>query len=80
MNLELREVIQKVLDSLPTKLREVFVLAVIQGMSYQETATLVGRSLLSVKTDIYRARLLVKEELGKYTGVKSGSAFKGKMG
>ncbi len=80
MNAELGQVIQRVLDSLPAKLREVFVLAVIQGMSYQETATLVGRSLLSVKTDIYRARLLVKEELGKYTGARPGSAFKGKMG
>jgi RNA polymerase sigma-70 factor, ECF subfamily len=80
MNMELRQVIQRVLDSLPAKLREVFVLAVIQGMSYQETATLVGRSLLSVKTDIYRARLLVKEELGKYMGARHASAFKGKRG
>ena len=80
MNMELRQVIQRVLDSLPAKLREVFVLAVIQGMSYQETATLVGRSLLSVKTDIYRARLLVKEELGKYMGPSRATAFKGKSG
>lgn len=66
LNTELRQKIQDVLDSLPTKLREVFILAVVQGMSYQEVTGIVGRSLLSVKTDIYRARLLVKEELRKY--------------
>ena len=27
-------------------------------MSYQEITKIVGRSLLSVKTDIYRARLM----------------------
>ncbi len=37
MNAELGQVIQRVLDSLPAKLREVFVLAVIQGMSYPIT-------------------------------------------
>jgi len=66
------------LDSLPTKLREVFVLAVIQGMSYQEIAIVVGRSLVSVKTDVYRARLLVKEDLRKYLGPQSASASVGK--
>src|SRR5687767_14713395 len=36
LNVELAGVIQSALDSLPDKLREVFVLAVIQEMSYQE--------------------------------------------
>jgi RNA polymerase sigma-70 factor (ECF subfamily) len=66
LNSELGSVIQQVLDGLPAKLKEVFILAVIQGMSYQDVTGIVGRSLLSVKTDIYRARLLVKEELRKY--------------
>jgi len=66
LNSELGGVIQQVLDGLPAKLKEVFILAVIQGMSYQEVTGIVGRSLLSVKTDIYRARLLVKEGIRKY--------------
>ncbi len=74
LNAELGSVIQSVLNSLPTKLREVFVLAVIQGLSYQDITGIVGRSLLSVKTDIYRARLLVKEELRKYLIQNSDSA------
>jgi RNA polymerase sigma-70 factor (ECF subfamily) len=63
---ELRQVLQKVLLRLSPKLREVFVLAIVQGMSYKDVSTITGRSLLAVKTDIYRARLNAKEELRKY--------------
>ena len=66
LNTELRGRLESALENLPIKLREVFILAVIQGLAYQEISTIVGRSLLSVKTDIYRARLQLKEELGKY--------------
>jgi RNA polymerase sigma-70 factor (ECF subfamily) len=76
LNEELRQVLQAVLDGLPIKLREVFVLAVVQGMSYQAITKVVGRSLLSVKTDIYRARLQVKEELRKYLGKGYGLTAK----
>jgi RNA polymerase sigma-70 factor (ECF subfamily) len=79
LNVELSSVIQSALDSLPDKLREVFVLAVIQEMSYQEITEVVGRSLHSVKTDIYRARLQIKEELRKYTGARAASGAKGKI-
>jgi len=71
LNIELGEVIQRVLRGLPVKLREVFVLAVIQNMSYQEITKIVGRSLLSVKTDIYRARKHAREELRKYLSRQS---------
>ncbi len=76
LNEELGQTIQAVLDSLPAKLREVFVLAVIQGISYQDITGIVGRSLLSVKTDIYRARLLVKEELRKYLEQEGNLRFR----
>jgi RNA polymerase sigma-70 factor (ECF subfamily) len=67
LNDELGEAIQSVLDSLPLKLREVFILAIMNELSYQDISTIVGRSLLSVKTDIYRARLMAKEKLSRYT-------------
>jgi RNA polymerase sigma-70 factor, ECF subfamily len=63
---ELGTQIQEVLASLPSKLREVFVLAVIQEKSYAEIAEIVGRSLLAVKTDIFRARAIARKSLGKY--------------
>jgi RNA polymerase sigma-70 factor, ECF subfamily len=68
LNEELGEALQAALDHLPLKLREVFILAVVEEMSYQDISGIVGRSLLSVKTDIYRARLMAKEKLSRYLG------------
>ena len=64
--LELNRVIHQALDAMSPKYRDVFVLAVFQKESYENISKIVGRSLLSVKTDIYRARLAVKEQLNKY--------------
>jgi RNA polymerase sigma-70 factor (ECF subfamily) len=66
LNEELGEALQSALNGLPLKMREVFILAVIDDMSYQDISNIVGRSLLSVKTDIYRARMLAKERLSRY--------------
>lgn len=63
---ELSRVVEKTLQDLPLKLREVFILAVIQDMSYKDIAVIVDRSLLSVKTDIYRARVFAKEMIRRY--------------
>lgn len=63
---ELDEVLTQALSSLTPKYRDVFVLAVFQKLSYEEITQVVGRSLLSVKTDIYRARLAVKSALNEY--------------
>jgi RNA polymerase sigma-70 factor, ECF subfamily len=73
LNEELGHQLQAVLHGLPLKLREVFILAVVQEMSYKEISAVVGRSLLSVKTDIYRARLTAREELGRYVAVPPGA-------
>ncbi len=66
LSLELRQVIDKTLGGLKPKYRDVFVLAAFHKMSYEDITRIVGRSLLSVKTDIYRARLALKEALKKY--------------
>lgn len=73
LNAELGRRLQAVLDGLPLKLREVFILAVVQEMSYKDISAVVGRSLLSVKTDIYRARLTAREELGQYVASAVGN-------
>ena len=65
---EFSEIINKALQSLSPKYRDVFVLAVFQKMKYEEIAQIVDRSLLSVKTDIYRARLVVKDYVKTYLG------------
>ncbi len=63
---ELRGVLQATLLGLPLKLREAFVLGVIQEMAYRDVGRITGRSVLSVKTDIYRARMSLKKELRRY--------------
>ena len=63
---ELEGVIQKALDLLPAKLREAFILGVIQDLSYSDVAAIVGRSVLSVKTDVYRARCQIRDILQKH--------------
>jgi|KNS7250_AmetaT_FD_contig_21_8386433_length_797_multi_14_in_0_out_0_1 RNA polymerase sigma-70 factor (ECF subfamily) len=68
--LELNSVIHKALDSMAPKYRDVFVLAVFQKESYENISKVVGRSLLSVKTDIYRARMTVKKKLNRYLNKK----------
>ena len=67
---ELGTNIRQVLLSLPPKLREVFVLTVIHEMSYAQISEIVGRSLLSVKTDIFRARSQARKALGQYLEVR----------
>ncbi len=66
LNRELGQVLRNVLSSLPLRMREAFVLAVVQEMSYKEICQVTGRSLLAVKTDIYRARLSARKELAAY--------------
>ena len=66
MSKELDSVIQKAVLSLKPKYRDVLILAVQEKMSYEEIAKIVGRSVVSVKTDIYRARQVVKEKLDRY--------------
>ncbi len=66
---ELEDVVQDVINSLPEKYREVFVLSAIRRLSYQEIADIVGRSLPSVKTDIHRARLEVRKRVKEYLKV-----------
>jgi RNA polymerase sigma-70 factor, ECF subfamily len=67
---ELGATIRKLLVSLPPKLREVFILAVVEEKSYAEISDIVGRSILSVKTDIFRARGQARRYLGSYLEVK----------
>ena len=63
---ELNKIISRTLQTMAPKYRDVFVLAVFHKMSYEDITQIVDRSLLSVKTDIYRARVTVKEALNEY--------------
>ncbi len=66
---ELEENIQDVLMSLSDKLREVFILCAIQGLSYEEVAQIVGCPAKTVSSRLSRAR---KRFLKSFTPYLSG--------
>jgi RNA polymerase sigma-70 factor (ECF subfamily) len=66
---ELENVVEGVIQELPEKYREVFMLSAIQHMKYEDIAEILGRSLASVKTDIHRARLQVRKKVKDYLKV-----------
>ncbi len=63
---ELEQVIEDVINQLPDKHKEVFILSAIHKLSYKEISETVGRSLASVKSDIHRARVSVREKIKQY--------------
>jgi RNA polymerase sigma-70 factor (ECF subfamily) len=65
---ELQVIIQNAINALPEKYRTVFVLSAIQKLSYKEISKIVGRSLGSIKSDIHRARVEVRDEIKSYIG------------
>lgn len=69
---ELEKVIHEAIHNLPEKYRTVFVLSAIQKLSYQEICGIVDRSLASVKSDIHRARVEVRDKIKKYLGKNYG--------
>jgi RNA polymerase sigma-70 factor (ECF subfamily) len=56
------------IENLPPRLRAVFLLREIEGLSTQETAEVLNISETAVKTRLSRARLRLREELSRYFG------------
>jgi len=63
---QLRQHIQKSVDALPEGLRTVFLLRDVEELSTEDTAELLGLSVPAVKTRLHRARLVLREEIGRY--------------
>lgn len=66
LSVELGKKFKAVLDSLPMNYKETLILATLQELSYHEISQILGRSLSSVKTDVYRARIIISEKMRKY--------------
>jgi len=58
--------VQKAINSLPEKQRAAFVLHKYEGLSYQEIAEIMQRSLSSVESIIHRAKANLKKKLIHY--------------
>jgi RNA polymerase sigma-70 factor (ECF subfamily) len=63
---ELRDILSKTIQGLPSGFRTVFVLRDVEGLSTEETAEALGLSIPAVKSRLLRARLQLRERLSKY--------------
>jgi RNA polymerase sigma-70 factor (ECF subfamily) len=63
---QLRQHIQVSVDALPDGLRTVFLLRDVEELSTEDTADMLGLSVPAVKTRLHRARLALREAIGRY--------------
>ena len=56
--------LQVVMDSLPPKCKEIFILGCVEGLSYKEVAEQLGVSVNTVKTQVKVAYKKIKSEFG----------------
>jgi RNA polymerase sigma-70 factor (ECF subfamily) len=63
---EARGQLEAAIRALPEKLRAVFVLRELEGLSTEATAETLGLSIENVKTRLHRARLWLRERLAGY--------------
>lgn len=66
LNDELHGQLERALAGLPERLRVVFVLREIEGLSTEETAAALGLGESAVKVRLHRARLQLRERLAGY--------------
>ena len=72
---ELRELLEKLIDSLPSNYRTVFVLREVEGLSTIETAECLGISPEAVKVHLHRGKATLRKELHAQAGLATSSAF-----
>ncbi len=63
---ELKDILTRTIQGLPSSFRTVFVLRDVEGLSTEETAEALGLSIPAVKSRLLRARLQLRERLNKY--------------
>jgi len=72
---QILQLVEQATDDLPENFRLVFVTRVIEGMSVEETAGILGIPPETVKTRLHRARKLMREQLDKKIGPVLMDAF-----
>ncbi|KRE01292.1 RNA polymerase subunit sigma [Bosea sp. Root670] len=72
---QILQLVERATDNLPDVYRGVFMARVIEGRSVEETAELLDIRAETVKTRLYRARLLVRKELEQQIGPVLLDAF-----
>lgn len=69
MSVELAELLEKALKSLPDNLRETFILSRVERLSYKEIAERLGISVKAVDNRLSRTMKILKQELKDYLPV-----------
>ena len=65
---ELKQLIDRAIESLPAAYREVFVLADVEGLANADIAGRLGMSLPAVKSRLHRARAMLRDALAPHVG------------
>lgn len=73
---DVKEIVARAIDALPTELREVVVLRYWEHLSYQDLAARLGMPVGTVKSQLFRADGLLEASLRKYVEM-AGAPSKG---
>jgi RNA polymerase sigma-70 factor (ECF subfamily) len=73
---ELKDILTRTIQGLPSGFRTVFVLRDVEGLSTEETAEALDLSIPAVKSRLLRARLQLRERLSKYFKKRKGRGGK----
>jgi RNA polymerase sigma-70 factor (ECF subfamily) len=72
---QILQLVERAVDALPAVYRSVFIARLVEGLSIEETAELLGVRPETVKTRLHRARHLVRKQLDEQIGPVLLDAF-----
>ena len=73
---QLRELLERKIDSLPLNFRTVFIMREVEDMTVEETAQCLGIPAATVRTRLHRARAQLRESLALEMDSASGGIFR----
>ena len=72
---EIQHVVEGAIDELPEPFRMIFITRVVEGMSVEETADILGLKPETVKTRLHRARTMLRDNVERKIGPVVMDAF-----
>jgi RNA polymerase sigma-70 factor (ECF subfamily) len=70
---ETKEIVRKIISELSPNFRELVQLREIDGLSYEEIASITGANVNSIRVSVSRARQIIKEEYLKHSYERGNS-------